>query len=79
MSSPWRGPGLCLAKSLSVRPLKIMVLEQQTQPELEAPALDGREIALNQHRAKLARKLILRVSDRLRPFKHSIPRSLSGA
>ena len=48
------GPaGLCLAKRLSGRALKIVLLEQQAQAELEAPQFDGREIALTQHSAKL--------------------------
>lgn len=48
------GPaGLCLAKNLSGRQLKIILLEQQTQADLEAPQFDGREIALTQHSAKL--------------------------
>ena len=52
------GPaGLCLAKSLSGRKLKITVLEQQPQATLEAPAFDGREIALTQHSAKLLQDL----------------------
>lgn len=52
------GPaGLCLAKSLSGRQLKIVLLEQQAQSTLEAPAFDGREIALTQHSAKLLQEL----------------------
>ena len=52
------GPaGLCLAKSLSGRGLRITVLEQQTQAALEAPPFDGREIALTQHSAKLLQDL----------------------
>jgi len=48
------GPaGLCLAKNLSGRQLKIILLEQQAQADLEAPQFDGREIALTQHSAKL--------------------------
>ncbi len=48
------GPaGLCLAQRLSGRSLKIIVLEQQTRDQLEAPPFDGREIALTQHSAKL--------------------------
>ena len=48
------GPaGLCLAKRLSGRQLKVIVLEQQNQDLLEAPQFDGREIALTQHSAKL--------------------------
>jgi ubiquinone biosynthesis UbiH/UbiF/VisC/COQ6 family hydroxylase len=52
------GPaGLCLAKNLSGRQLKIIVLEQQAQADLEAPLFDGREIALTQHSAKLMREM----------------------
>ena len=52
------GPaGLCLAKSLSGRQLKIVVLEQQARSTLEDPAFDGREIALTQHSAKLLQEL----------------------
>jgi ubiquinone biosynthesis UbiH/UbiF/VisC/COQ6 family hydroxylase len=52
------GPaGLCLAKSLSGRGLAIVLLEQHSQAELEAPAFDGREIALTQHSARLLREL----------------------
>ena len=52
------GPaGLCLAKSLSGRQLKIVVLEQQEQSSLAAPAFDGREIALTQHSAHLLKDL----------------------
>lgn len=52
------GPaGLCLAKHLSGRQLKITVLEQHDQTSLEAPAFDGREIALTQHSAKLLQDL----------------------
>jgi len=52
------GPaGLCLAKSLSGRQLKIVVLEQQEQSSLEAPVFDGREIALTQHSAHLLKDL----------------------
>jgi ubiquinone biosynthesis UbiH/UbiF/VisC/COQ6 family hydroxylase len=52
------GPaGLCLAKRLSGRQLKILVLEQQAQAALEAPQFDGREIALTQHSAKLMQEL----------------------
>ena len=48
------GPaGLCLAKNLSGRGLKLLLLEQQPQDQLEAPPFDGREIALTQHSAKL--------------------------
>jgi ubiquinone biosynthesis UbiH/UbiF/VisC/COQ6 family hydroxylase len=52
------GPaGLCLAKRLSGRELKIILLEQQTQDALEAPPFDGREIALTQHSAKLMQEM----------------------
>jgi ubiquinone biosynthesis UbiH/UbiF/VisC/COQ6 family hydroxylase len=52
------GPaGLCLAKNLSGRALKIIVLEQQEQAELEAPLFDGREIALTQRSAKLMQQM----------------------
>ena len=52
------GPaGLCLAKNLSGRGLKVLLLEQQAQRELEAPQFDGREIALTQHSAKLLQDL----------------------
>ena len=52
------GPaGLCLAKHLSGRQLRITVLEQQSQAELAAPQFDGREIALTQHSAKLLQEL----------------------
>jgi ubiquinone biosynthesis UbiH/UbiF/VisC/COQ6 family hydroxylase len=52
------GPaGLCLARSLSGRQLKIVLLEQQPQSELEAPQFDGREIALTQHSAQLMQQL----------------------
>lgn len=54
------GPvGLCLAKRLSGRNLKIVLLEQQQAADLEAPAFDGREIALTQHSAALMRELDL--------------------
>ena len=52
------GPaGLCLATTFSGRQLKTIVIEQQAQQELEAPAFDGREIALTQHSAKLLQTL----------------------
>ena len=52
------GPaGLCLAKNLSGRGLKLLLLEQQPQDQLEAPQFDGREIALTQHSAKLMQEL----------------------
>ena len=52
------GPaGLCLAKRLSGRQLKVIVLEQQNQDQLEAPQFDGREIALTQHSAKLMQEM----------------------
>lgn len=52
------GPaGLCLAKSLGAHPLKIVVLEQQAQADLQEPGFDGREIALTQHSAQLLKNL----------------------
>jgi ubiquinone biosynthesis UbiH/UbiF/VisC/COQ6 family hydroxylase len=52
------GPaGLCLAKSLSGRKLKILLIEQQDRETLEAPVFDGREIALTQHSATLLKGL----------------------
>lgn len=52
------GPaGLCLAKALSGRSLKIVVLEQQPQSDLQSPQFDGREIALTRHSAKLLQAL----------------------
>ena len=52
------GPaGLCLAQSLSGAGLRIMVVEQQEQAALQAPAFDGREIALTQHSAMLMQQL----------------------
>ncbi len=52
------GPaGLCLAKRLSGRQLKIVVIEQQALGDIENPAFDGREIALTQHSATLMKAL----------------------
>jgi ubiquinone biosynthesis UbiH/UbiF/VisC/COQ6 family hydroxylase len=52
------GPaGLCLARSLSGRKLKVTILEQQTQDQLEDPPFDGREIALTQHSAQHLQEL----------------------
>ena len=52
------GPaGLSLAKSLSGRQLQIVLIEQQTLAQLEAPGFDGREIALTQHSAALMKEL----------------------
>ena len=52
------GPaGLCLARHLSGRGLRITLLEQQAQAALEAPAFDGREIALTQRSARLLQTL----------------------
>lgn len=52
------GPaGLCLAKALGGGTLKTIVLEQQTQDQLEDPPFDGREIALTQHSAQRLQEL----------------------
>ena len=52
------GPaGLCMARALSGRQLKILVVEQQTQASIEQPAFDGREIALTQKSAELMKAL----------------------
>ena len=52
------GPaGLSLAKSLSGRKLQIVLIEQQSRAQLEAPAFDGRESALTQHSATLMKAL----------------------
>ncbi len=52
------GPaGLCLAKSLSGRGLRITMIEQLPQSDLANPPFDGREIALTQHSAQLMRAL----------------------
>lgn len=54
------GPaGLCLARALNGRGLRITVVEQLKQSDLEKPAFDGREIALTQHSAQLMRDLDL--------------------
>jgi len=52
------GPaGLCMARALSGRQLKILVVEQQAQASIEQPAFDGREIALTQKSAELMKAL----------------------
>ena len=54
------GPaGLCLARALSGRGLRITLIEQLPQSELLNPPFDGREIALTQHSAQLMRTLDL--------------------
>lgn len=52
------GPvGLCLARALSGRGMRITVVEQQPLDVLAAPAFDGREIALTQKSVRLLREL----------------------
>lgn len=52
------GPaGLCLAKALSGHQLKIVLVEQLTEAQLQAAEFDGREIALTQHSATLLKAL----------------------
>lgn len=52
------GPaGLCLARALSGRGLRITLVEQLPQSELANPPFDGREIALTQLSARLMREL----------------------
>lgn len=52
------GPaGLCLARSLSGRGLRIALVEQLPQSDLASPPFDGREIALTQLSARLMREL----------------------
>jgi ubiquinone biosynthesis UbiH/UbiF/VisC/COQ6 family hydroxylase len=52
------GPaGLCLARALSGRGLRITLIEQLPQSDLVNPPFDGREIALTQHSAQLMRDL----------------------
>lgn len=52
------GPaGLCLARALSGHGLRLALVEQQSLAALEAPAFDGREIALTQHSAQMMRSL----------------------
>ncbi len=52
------GPaGLCLARSLSGRQLKIVVVEQQPLAQLADPPNDGREIALTRRSAALLKEL----------------------
>ncbi|MBN3757716.1 5-demethoxyubiquinol-8 5-hydroxylase UbiM [Paraburkholderia sp. Tr-20389] len=54
------GPaGLCLARSLSGRGLKIVVIDQQPLRELETPAFDGREIALSHKSVAIMKRLSL--------------------
>ncbi len=52
------GPaGLCLARALSGRGLRIIVAEPQSLTELAQPPFDGREIALTQLSARLMKEL----------------------
>ncbi|MEK6292230.1 MAG: 5-demethoxyubiquinol-8 5-hydroxylase UbiM [Paraburkholderia tropica] len=52
------GPvGLCLARALSGRGLRIALVEQQPLDVIAAPAFDGREIALTQPSVRLMREL----------------------
>lgn len=52
------GPaGLCLARALSGKGLRIGVLDQQPEEALAHPAFDGREIALSQRSAHTLREL----------------------
>lgn len=52
------GPaGLCLARSLSGHGLSIRIIERQSQAELAAPPLDGREIALTHASQQILEKL----------------------
>lgn len=52
------GPaGLCLARSLSGRNMRIVVVEQQPLERIAEPPFDGREIALTQRSAMLMRQL----------------------
>jgi ubiquinone biosynthesis UbiH/UbiF/VisC/COQ6 family hydroxylase len=52
------GPaGLCLARALSGRGLRITVVEQLAEAELANPPFDGREIALTQLSARLMRDM----------------------
>ena len=60
------GPaGLCLARALSGRGLRITLVEQLPESELAAPGFDGREIALTQPSAQHMRELGL--WDRIEP------------
>jgi len=52
------GPaGLCMARALSGRQLKILLVEQQALAGIEKPVFDGREIALTQKSAELMKAL----------------------
>src|SRR5690606_20686861 len=52
------GPaGLCLARALSLRGLRVDVVEQQPAGALEAPPPDGREIALTHASMRILRDL----------------------
>lgn len=52
------GPaGLCLARALSLRGLRVDVLEQQPREAVVAPAPDGREIALTHASIRILREL----------------------
>ena len=52
------GPaGLCLARALSQRGLRVDVIERQPREAIAAPALDGREIALTQASMRILREL----------------------
>lgn len=52
------GPaGLCLARALSQRGLRVDVIERQPREAIAAPALDGREIALTQASIRILREL----------------------
>ena len=52
------GPaGLCLARSLSGRGLKTVVIEQQRLDDISEPKFDGREIALTQKSVRKMQQL----------------------
>lgn len=52
------GPaGLCLARALSLRGLRVDVIELQPREAVAAPAADGREIALTQASMRILREL----------------------
>src|SRR5690554_1159853 len=52
------GPaGLCLARALSQRGLRVDVIERQPREAIAAPKLDGREIALTQASMRILREL----------------------
>lgn len=88
------GPaGLCLARALSGRGLRITLVEQLPQSELANPPFDGREIALTQLSVRLMRELGLweriephalsplrdaRVLNGPSPFAMTISHQLSG-